>query len=57
MELTGAYSLKMAQYEIHVKVPQVAEMEEMIIDQFNSYGEEKIEKKVREVNQQIAVHR
>jgi hypothetical protein len=23
LELTGAYSVKMAQYEIHVKVPQV----------------------------------
>jgi hypothetical protein len=29
----------------------------MIVDQFNSYGEERIERKEREVNQQIAVHR
>jgi hypothetical protein len=47
----------MAQFEIQVKVPGVGEIEELIVDQFNSYGEEKIQKKVREMNQQIAVHR
>ena len=57
LELTGAYSLKMAQYEIQVKVPGIAEIEDIIVDQFNSYGEERIQKKVRDVNQQIAVHR
>ena len=47
----------MAQYEIQVKVPGVAEIEDLIVDQFNSYGEERIQKEVRDVNQQIAVHR
>lgn len=47
----------MAQYEIHVKVPQLSEVEDALVDQFNSYGEEKIQKKAREINQQIAVHR
>lgn len=38
LELTGTYSLKMAQYDIQVKVPALAEIEELIVDQFNSYG-------------------
>jgi|LakMenE01Jun11ns_1017448.scaffolds.fasta_scaffold5121742_1 hypothetical protein len=32
----------MAQYEIQVKVPGIAEIEDIIVDQFNSYGEERI---------------
>jgi hypothetical protein len=32
----------MAQYEIQVKVPEISEIEDIIVDQFNSYGEERI---------------
>lgn len=42
LELNGAYCIKMVQYEIQVKVPAVAEIEDLIVDQFNGYSEERI---------------
>ena len=47
----------MAQFDVWVKVNQVENIEEMIIDQFNGYGAEKLKSKNREVNQEISIHR
>jgi hypothetical protein len=47
----------MAQYDLQVKVPEVYEIEDMLVDQFNCYGEERLEKKPRDISQQISINR
>jgi hypothetical protein len=47
----------MAQQDIQIRVPQVNDIEDMLIDQFNAYGEQKLLKKVRDINQQLTINR
>ena len=38
-------------------MPQVYEIEDILIDQFNAYGEEKLVKKIRDISQQVTINR
>lgn len=47
----------MAQYEVEIKVPQIYEVEELLIDQYNGYGADKLERKNRDVTKQLIPNR
>jgi hypothetical protein len=57
LELASSYNAKLVQQVVDVKVPELYDIEEMLVDQHNGYEGDKISRKSHDVAKPLVINR